>query len=253
MKILGILGAHRNDGATAMMLDAVLGGVKAPNETETIYLEDYNFKPDTRDQRDPALDELEAKMLASDIWVIAAPTYWGALSGEMKNFFDCMRQRLVRFDHEGGTHPDRFKDKHYLSLTNCYASPIENWVTGVTDQAFRTIDKVMSAAGVIKIHELVLTNTWGLEVLPEAKARECQKWGNRLNTKIKKDDSTMKRYIQLFFMVALMALLTMGIQVVFHLTPTTGFWLHYASFVFIFYVLLAAILHFFTVVKHRRR
>ncbi len=110
-----------------------------------------------------------------------------------------MRQRLVRFDHEGGTHPDRFKDKHYLSLTNCYASPIENWVTGVTDQAFRTIDKVMSAAGVIKIHELVLTNTWGLEALPEAKARECQKWGNRLNTKIKKDDSTMKRYIQLFF------------------------------------------------------
>lgn len=253
MKILGILGSHRNDGATDMMLETVLSAVKAPNTTDMIYLEDYPFKPDQGDRKDPVLDKLEAKLLESDVWVIAAPTYWGGLAGKMKDFFDCMRQRLVRFDHDGGTHPDRFKNKHYLSITDCYTGTFENWVTGVTDQSFRTIDKVMSIAGVIKIHELVLTNTWGMKALPENKKQACLKWGARLNAEQKKDDSTLKRYIELFFMVAVMALLTMGIQVGLRLVSTADFWWRYASFVLIFYVLLGCILHFFTVVKHRRR
>lgn len=253
MKILGILGAHRRDGITAKMLATVLAGVEAPNQTELIYLEDYPFKPDQIDQKDPVLDELEQKLLKSDVWVLAAPTYWGGLAGKMKDFFDCMRERLVRIDHLGGTHPDRFKDKHYLSITDCYTGTFENWVTGVTDQSFRAIDKVMSAAGVIKVHELVLTNTYGMTELPAAKKQLCLKWGKRLNIVKKRDDSTVKRYIELFFMIALMALLTMGIQFGFHLVPRGGFWLSYGSFVLIFYVLLASILHFFTVVKHRRR
>lgn len=253
MKVLGILGSHRNNGVTAKMLAAVMAGIKEPNESEIIYLEDYPFKPDHGDKKDPVLDELEQKMLASDVWVLAAPSYWGGLAGKMKDFFDCMRQRLVRFDHTGATHPDRFKDKHYLSITDCYTGAFENWVTGVTDQSFRTIDKVMTAAGVIKVHELVLTNTWGLKELPETKKQTCLKWGRRLNSVKKRDDSTLKRYIELFFMIAFMALLTMGIQFGFKLVPSQGFWLRYISFVVIFYVLLACILHFFTVVKHRRR
>ncbi len=76
--------------------------------------------------------------------------------------------------------------------------------------------------------------------------------GRRLNTEQKRDDSTLKRYIELFFMVAVMALLTMGIQVGLRLVSTTDFWWRYASFVVIFYVLLGCILHFFTFVKHRR-
>lgn len=253
MKVLGILGAHRRNGITEKMLETVLAGVKAPNETETIYLEDYPFKPDQGDQHDPVLDELEQKMLDSDVWVIAAPTYWGGLAGKMKDFFDCMRERLVRIDHLGGTHPDRFADKHYVSITDCYTGAFENWVTGVTDQSFRTIDKVMSAAGVIKLHELVLTNTYGMKALPENKKQTCLKWGQRLNSVKKRDDSTLKRYIELFFMIAFMALLTMGIQVGLKMLPTEHFWLSYLSFVVIFYVLLGFILHFFTVVKHRRR
>ncbi|MFD1125056.1 flavodoxin family protein [Lentilactobacillus raoultii] len=253
MKVLGILGAHRRDGITEKMLSTVLAGVKAPNQTELIYLEDYPFKPDREGQPNPVLDELEQKMLASDVWVLAAPTYWGGLAGKMKDFFDCMRERLVRIDHLGGTHPDRFKNKHYLSITDCYTGTFENWVTGVTDQSFRTIDKVMTAAGVIKLHELVLTNTFGMQELPESKKQTCLKWGQRLNSVKKRDDSTLKRYIELFFMIAFMALVTMGIQAGFHLLPRHSFWLSYGSFVVIFYVLLASILHFFTVVKHRRR
>lgn len=253
LKVLGILGAHRKDGITEKMLTTVLAGVEAPNQTDIIYLEDYPFKPDRKDQQDPVLNELEQKMLNSDVWVLAAPTYWGGLAGKMKDFFDCMRERLVRIDHLGGTHPDRFKDKHYLSITDCYTGAFENWVTGVTDQSFRTIDKVMSAAGVIKLHELVLTNTYGMSELPESKKQTCLEWGKRLNSVRKRDDSTVKRYIELFFMIAFMAFVTMGIQFGFHLVPRHGFWISYLSFVLIFYVLLGSILHFFTVVKHRRR
>lgn len=253
MKVLGILGAHRKDGVTAQLLATVMEGIDPANETEIIYLEDYNFKPDTFEQKNPVLDIIETKLLESDVWIIAAPTYWRNLSGQMKDLFDCLRQRLVRFDKKGETHPDRFKNKHYLSITNCYTGTLENWLTGVTDQSLRTIDSVMSAAGVIKVNEIVLTNTWGVKELPARKKAECLKRGHQLNTLQKRDDSTVKRYIQLFFMVALMALAAMGIQVGLGLLPTEKFWLSYSSFVVIFFALLAGILHFFTFVKHRRK
>lgn len=253
MKVLGILGSHRRDGVTAKLVDAVLQGVDPANKTEIIYLEDYGFKPDTYERKDPVLDELEGKLLESDVWIIAAPTYWRSLAGKMKDFFDCLRQRLVRFDKQGETHPDRFKNKHYLSITDCYTGTFENWVTGVTDQSLRTIDQVMSAAGVIKVNEIVMTNTWGIQELPAAKKSECLKRGQQLSSVQKRDDSTVKRYIQLFFMVAIMALAAMGIQLGLGLLPKTHFWLSYSSFVVIFFALLAGILHFATYVKHRRK
>lgn len=253
MKVLGILGSQRRDGVTAQLLQTVLAGVDPVHETETIFLGDYDFKPDTKEQPDPVLDELEQKLLESDVWVIAAPTYWRALSGKMKEFFDCLRQRLVRFDRHGETHPDRFKHKHYLSITDCYTGTFENWVTGVTDQSFKTIDQVMTAAGVIRVNEIVMTKTWGVTELPAAKKAECIKRGQQLSKPQTKDDSTVKRYLQLFVMVAVMALAAMGIQVGLGLLPRTGFWLSYGSFVVIFFALLASILHFATFMKHRRK
>ncbi len=252
MKILGILGAHKQDGLTATMLNTVLNSVPAPHVTETIYLEDYAFHPDQGEHRDPVLDQLTDKLLESDVWVLAAPTYWGGLAGKLKDFLDCMRGRLVRFDHKGGTHPDRFKNKHYLSITSCYAGTVENFVSGITDNTFRTIDKIMSAAGLIKINELVLPGTLFMKQVPAAKLAACKRLGSKLITKPKRDDNTLKRYIELFCMVAVMAFLTMGIQFLFHLISASEFWLVYVSFVVIFFVLLASILHFFTVVKHRR-
>lgn len=253
MKVLGILGAHKRHGITAKMLETVLAGVAEPNETELLYLEDYVIKPDDG-QPNPDLDRIEQKLVESDVWVLAAPTYIRTISGVMKNLFDCLRQRMGRFDKEGGIHPDKFKDKHYLSISTCYVDTVENMITGVTDQTFRTIDRAMGLAGLIKINELVLTDTYGKTELSESKRQQCLKWGAKLATKQKRDDSTMKRYIQLFFMVAIMALVTMGIQLL--INPGLvgqNFWLSFGSFALIFYVLLAGILHFFTVVKHRRR
>ncbi len=71
-------------------------------------------------------------------------------------------------------------------------------MTGVTDASFRTIDKIMSAAGLIKINELVLPGTLKMTTLPKSKQQLCTHWGQKLTTKTKRDDNTVKRYIELF-------------------------------------------------------
>ena len=64
----------------------------------------------------------------------------------------------------------------------------------------------------------------------------------------------MKRYFELFAIVAIMTLITMGIQVgLSHLVPITGFLWTYFSFVIIFFALLATILHLLTVRLHARK
>ncbi|MCD2255991.1 flavodoxin family protein [Agrilactobacillus fermenti] len=253
MKVLGILGAHKRQGLTGQLLTEILKAVPETEETEFLYLEDYDIKPHTN-QPNPVLNELIQKLAESDVWVLAAPTYWGGLAGTMKNFLDCLRPKLVYQKKNGDTIPGPFKNKHYLSVTSCYKSTLENFITGVTDPTFKTIDTVMSAAGVIKVGELVLPNTFDMKTLPPAKIKLCHKWGQKIARKKRKDDSTVKRYIQLFFMIAVMALATMGIQVLLgRVLPLTNFLANYVSFVLIFFILLASILHYVTFVKHRRR
>ena len=165
-----------------------------------------------------------------------------------------MRPKFVYFKDNGDTIPGPFKNKHYLSISSCYMSTTENFLTGITDETFKTIDRVMSAAGVIKTGEIVLPNTFGMEEIPENKKELCAKYGHKISKKQEKDDSTLKRYIQLFFMIAVMALITMGIQVPLRsIMPMNNFWVNWGSFVVIFFVLLGAILHYATFVKHRRR
>lgn len=78
--------------------------------------------------------------------------------------------------------------------------------------------------------------------------------GPALSDQGQKDDNTLKRYIQLFLMIAVMALITMALQGAFRqVLPLQNFFVNWGSFVLIFFVLLAGILHFVTVMKHRRR
>ncbi|WP_187343308.1 flavodoxin family protein [Lactiplantibacillus plantarum] len=254
VKVLGILGAHRADGVTAQLLQAVLKGAAASADTELVNLNDYELRPDHDSQPNADLDALEAKLMAADVWVLAAPTYLGSLSGVMKNFCDCFRGRIARFNSVGEAVPDRFKNKHYVTITDCYADGIENYLTGVTDATFKTLDKFLTMGGLIKLREIVVTKTLGMQTITAAKQAECERVGARAAYKKERDDSTVKRYIQLFFMIAVMALLTMGIEAgIQQLIPLNNFWAYYGVFVVVFYVLLAMILHFFTVVKHRRR
>lgn len=254
MRYLAILGSHERKGITAGYLAAVLQALPEDAAVETVFLRDYDIYPDTKEQSCPALDELEAKMAASDFWILCAPTYWGGLSGVMKQFFDCMRFRLVRMNSVGDTLPGKYQNKHYLSMTTCFISSTDNFFTGITDQTFVTFDRVMTGAGLIKVGEFVGTGTWGTQAPRPEKLRECTRWGHKITDRPRKDDNTLKRYILLFIMIAAMALVTMGLQAWWLGVFAPGkFWITYLSFVVIFYVLLAALLHFFTFVRHRRR
>lgn len=254
MKYLAILGSHKRDGITGQYLDTVLDALPASAEKEIVFLRDYDIYPDTMHDKCPALDAIEAKMAACDVWVIAAPTYWSGLSGVMKYFFDCMRFRMVRMTKKMDTLPGQFKNKHYVSLTTCFTSSVENFVTGATDQTFVTIDRVMTSAGLIKKGEFVGTGTWQYHELQPKKIQECQRLAQKIAHADRKDDETLKRYILLFGMIAVTTLITMGIQNIFlHLFSASVFWLAYISFVLIFFLLLAGLLHFFTFVRHRRR
>ncbi len=51
--------------------------------------------------------------------------------------------------------------------------------------------------------------------LPLAKVNQAHQLGEKLGTFKKKDDETVKRYFLLFGMIAVMALATMGIQLLF--------------------------------------
>ncbi|HIW71005.1 MAG TPA: flavodoxin family protein [Candidatus Levilactobacillus faecigallinarum] len=254
MRYLAILGSHERTGITAGYLDAVLQALPQDAQVETVWLRDYQIYPDTKAKTCPALDQIEAKMAASDFWILCTPTYWGGPSGVMKQFFDCMRFRLVRMTSAGDTLPGKYKDKHYLSMTTCFISSLDNFFTGITDQTFVTIDRVMTGAGLIKVGEFVGTGTWGTKAPRPEKVAECQRWGRKIADRPRKDDNTLKRYLLLFVMIAAMALVTMGLQAWWLGVFAPGkFWMTYISFVVIFYVLLAGLLHFFTFVRHRRR
>ncbi|WLV87393.1 flavodoxin family protein [Lacticaseibacillus zeae] len=252
MKILGVYGGQDADGLTASLVKAVLSGVTAPATTEFVDLNQYQIRPDVSDLANPTLDELEAKLKSADVWVLGTPTYFGTVAGQFKQLLDCMRHRMTRMTKESDTLPGIFKDKHYVSVTSCFATGLDNTFTHQTDATLVAIDKAMTAAGVHKIAELVLPHTWGMTTLPEAKINQAHALGAKLATFKKKDDETLKRYILLFGMIAVMALATMGIQQVLP-GVATNFWWRYVSFVVIFFVLLACLLHYATFMRHKRR
>lgn len=63
----------------------------------------------------------------------------------------------------------------------------------------------------------------------------------------------MKRFFQLFLMIALATLITMGIQVGIGWLPASNFWLNYVSFVVIFFILMGILLHSFTIYKKKHK
>ncbi|KRN25341.1 flavodoxin family protein [Lacticaseibacillus camelliae] len=251
MKIVGLYGGQDPNGLTAQYLKAVLAGASGA-ETEFVDLNQYIIRPDVPGEANPALDELEGKLAAADVWVLGSPTYFGTVAGQFKQFFDCFRHRMVRMTHDADTLPGKYKDKHYVSVSSCFASGLDNTFTHQTDATFTMIDKAMSAAGIHKVAELVLPGTWGMTTVPAKKVAQAKAVGAKLTAKKRKDDETLKRYMLLFGMIAVMALATMGIQQLLPWT-TSSFWLRYVSFVIIFFVLLACILHYMTFVRHHRR
>lgn len=255
MKCLAILDGHSDDGITAGYMQEVLNNLPEDAEYEVLYIPDYDIHHDTEDKRCEALDLIEEKMQAADNILVVCPTYWSSVPGKMKYFLDCMRFRIVNVTHKLENIPDKYKDKHYVIMTSCFVSAKENMFSGVTDETFKIIDRVFQAAGMIKVAEFVAPNTFEQRKLTDAKKEECKKIAQKISQSIEKDNNLMKRYIALFFMVAISSLVTMGLQqLTFHVFDSfVNFVKFYSSFVLIFYLLLSVVLHYAAILKHKRK
>jgi multimeric flavodoxin WrbA len=257
-KVIGILGTTQADGLTAQMMQAVLAGANASGcSVSTIRLNEKRLQLDNDPMHRREIRDIGKELLSADCLVLASPTYWGSVSGLMKNFLDCMQSELIRFTAGGDRLPDAFEGKRYVLITTCFKGQVENLLTGVTDGTFAAMDLPLRTAGMVRIGELVFTGTWHYRhsMLPLKKRQECEFMGRQIEKKVNQGGHIMKRYIELFFMLAATILAVMGLEQALsmtHLIPLNNFWINYLVFVLLAYLLLAGCLHFFADLKHRR-
>lgn len=98
MKVLGIVGSPRKNGNTDTVVQKVLEGVaESGAETETIYINDLNFKgcqgcgfcnvmPECKIKDD--MTEVYKKIEEADGFVFGSPIYFLQFSGQMRLFLD---------------------------------------------------------------------------------------------------------------------------------------------------------------------
>ncbi|MDD4357539.1 MAG: flavodoxin family protein [Smithellaceae bacterium] len=98
--ILVVLGSPRKNGNSAILAQQISKGAKSEKaEVETIYLQEKNIAPcracmscqkkgsrgcSIRDD----MQEIYAKLIKADAWVIASPVYWFTMSAQTKLFMD---------------------------------------------------------------------------------------------------------------------------------------------------------------------
>lgn len=257
MRAVAILAAHSRTGLSQAMLDGVLAPIEGTGNwtVDQVFLSDYQLEDNQPTLGRPGLADLTATLMQADVWLISAPTYLGNTSGLMKHFLDCFRSRLYRVDRKGRIFPGKLKGKRYVVLTSCYASPLKNFLFRVTDPGLDQIDQTLHNAGLVKVGEAVLAGTWGMTDLPAEERTELNALGGRvLNPKAKERSSlTMFRYLILLATVALVSLVTMGLEnwAFASLGISGNFWNHWLFFVVVFFTILALILHLLTLARHR--
>lgn len=98
MRIIGILGSPRNNGSTALLLDAVLKGAQESGaQVERINIAGMKMNGCTACGKcyitgrcifDDEVEAVKAKMLAADGIVLASPNYLSSISAQLKMMLD---------------------------------------------------------------------------------------------------------------------------------------------------------------------
>lgn len=110
MKATCIVGSARSNGSTAYLIDAMIKGMRQAGITTVKYnIGEQNIKyclgckacdaDGTCVQQDD-VHQIVSSMLGSDVVVIAAPSYWAGVPGQLKTLFD-------RTTPYGDTNPNR--------------------------------------------------------------------------------------------------------------------------------------------------
>lgn len=109
MKVTCIVGSARNNGSTAYLIDQLISGLDMQTLVKKYCVGDINLRFCTGCKRcyvdghcvqHDDVKEIVTELLTSDYAVIAAPSYWAGVPGQLKTFFD-------RTTPYGDTNPNR--------------------------------------------------------------------------------------------------------------------------------------------------
>ena len=127
MKVLALLGSPRRKGNTAVLLNALLEGLRhnGNHHIEEVYLQQLDLHPCRNcdacrqmEQRYCAIDDdmqsLYAAFIEAQMVVFASPVYWWCISGQLKLFID----RLYGLNAE--KNPDFFAGKQAVLVFTHY-------------------------------------------------------------------------------------------------------------------------------------
>jgi len=98
MKAVCIVGSSRSNGSTAYIVDQVIKGMKEQGiETKKHCLGDLNISYCCGSKKcyetgkcikEDGVQKIVNDIIESDVVVIASPSYWGDITGQLKVFFD---------------------------------------------------------------------------------------------------------------------------------------------------------------------
>ncbi len=184
-RLLAIMGSPKKGGKTAAMLStAVYAAKKAGYQIEVYDLYGKNIgcclgcmkcrESGVCVQHDD-LDELREKLIACDMAVLAAPTYFANVPAPVKAIFDRLAGTVLD-DSEGMAPKPRLKaGKRYLLLTACSTPSPFDRLAGQSSGCLRAMDVFFHSAGMRCAGKIVCAGTKSLTQLPQGIERRIRR------------------------------------------------------------------------------
>lgn len=183
MKAVCIIGSPNEYGNTAFLVDQIIDGMieteidvkrLALGKMEINYCSgckicDTTHKCVLRDD----MDKIIAELLAADILVIASPSYWGGISGQLKVFFDrCLPLR----------HPKTGTTRVPPGKVGIAAAVSSNPEPGENNHVIGEIEHFFRCLGIELIHKVTVEGVYSKEdfVGKEARLDEAFQMGLNL-------------------------------------------------------------------------
>jgi multimeric flavodoxin WrbA len=180
-KILGILGSPRKNGKVAFLLKTVLDACAASGHTVK-QVDLYNLNLEycrgcmvCREKGcciiNDDLNSLAEEIIAYDVVVLAAPTYWANVPAIVKNLFDRMVAYMMK-DTKGKSYllppkPLRSKNQGYILITSCNTTFPFNFLFHQSSGALSAMSEFFKTSGMSKIGTLTMTNAWIRDEIPD--------------------------------------------------------------------------------------
>lgn len=172
MKTLIINGSPRRSGIISKLLQEAQK--VSDGEHEIIHVYDCRIKPCTACMQCRTLGkcilphddahEIAEKISRADLLIVGTPTYWGNMSGVLKNMFDRLVPIFMGETGHGIPIP-RQKNKKAIIIASCSTPFPFNILMGQSRGAVRAVREILKTAG-YRIRSLEIPGTKHMKILP---------------------------------------------------------------------------------------